>query len=252
MQPEGDVGAARLAQGIAGVPGERQREHHEAGRKNGEAGDRRRFREGADGGDGGGADRQSAGGDGYRDLEARPVRERRHRAERTPGEGPEHPMRSDGKQRERRKARRQHSADEGAHQQDARQRHAALAGEELGQAPARDGEDHAGRMVEDTPAEPVERDQHKDERDGDEDIAEAGEQPEGFFVGRRRGPPPLDEDPKFRRRLRVDRAGDDGGVEIFVVELHAGAHPLKAGGRGSPNLKATTPAAILRAPVFCL
>ena len=36
---------------------------------------------------------------------------------------------------------------------------------------------------------------------------------------RRRRPPPLDEHPKFRRRADVHRAGDDSGIEIFVVEL---------------------------------
>jgi hypothetical protein len=129
-------------------------------------------------------------------------------------------------QESERKARRgDHAADEGEQQDDARQRHAAAPGEELGQPPGDQRHRHAcpkrgtgeAEPRTDRIADPGDRDQQDHGRDADEDVVEAGQQPEVLLIHHRRCAQARDMGAQRGGLSGRDHAGRHGTFQIGLA-----------------------------------
>ena len=138
----------------------------------------------------------------------------------------------------------EHAADKGQQQQDRRQRHAALGGEEQRQAPGGRGDRQPGRAGLDRrsrspspcdwpidwPIQPTANSRIALAID-DEDVVEAGDEAEIFFVDRGRGPLAVDEGAKRsggvgaeRARMPPPRRGRSGCTWTISSLMRLGSH----------------------------
>ena len=122
---------------------------------------------------------------------------------------------------------REDAADEGQQQQDRGQRHAPLGGEEQGQAPGGRGDrqraeraravavDRQADRLADRLADPADREQQDRGGDRDENVVEAGEQPEMLFVDGRRRAAGVRNAAKRRRGFGAERPAATASSSSF-------------------------------------
>ena len=231
VEPEGDVAAAGFAGAVGHVPAHGEGEYG----KTGDKGHRQqqiaafqldaRLQGGGDQCDGSCDHRTSSGGDGDRHHEAAPVEPGGEGCQQADGCGPDraglrgHVALGAGEDFDWRCG----DAARKGHQQDDRgQGHAALAGEVFRHAPRGCGNQNAACSREQRLSDSRHRDHQQDSCDGHEDIVEACNQAEVFFIDRRRGAQAMDMAAQGLGLLVSQGTGGYRGVQVtFRIHRHS-------------------------------